>query len=664
MPTPLSLDALRPDQPLHNTIRQLVRSRMDFSLRYMNSRFSKWDEVDEIFRAFRSEDEDDASSKEKHGVVKIVVPYTFATHQTMSTFLLAVLAGEKPTLRVEGRGPEDVKPARGMEIVLDWQYEHNVGYLKFHHWFSDGLRYGVGILNNSWDRQYATIRESFTEPRTLTLLGRKITIGGTKQQHERLATVFEGNIFDVVDPRLFRPDPRVPLHRIQQGEFCGHVALVPHHALVKGQKAGDFFNVELIPRTVTEQGVGRSQAEGTADRERLIRADRPQWGEQPMGDAKSRGFVKAEVLVAEIIPRDYDLSNYDMPQKWLFTLANDSVVIQAEPFKSGHGKYPYLVVETYPDGHTTQNPGVVEVVQGLQDHLSWLFNSRMANVRKVINNFLVIDPSRINTKDVVEGFSSAGTVARLLQRAYGTNPRDAVHQVVVSDVTSGHLGDAKVVIDLIQRVTAATDNLMGLELEARRTATEVQAIQRLAASRMKMMASLFSAQGVAPLTAMMAMNTQEFLSEKQWFRVLGSFARQMGDKAAIEVGPDELQGSFDYPVAPGVLPTDRIQLAEVWREIFKTVATSEILMQVFDIIPIFREAAQLSGAKNIEEFVRQGGGMPQVGMEVRPDEEVASGVARGNLVPLPRRREPEGAGIRAMIEGGGGPRPTEMPSGR
>jgi len=55
------------------------------------------------------------------------------------------------------------------------------------------------------------------------------------------------------------------------------------------------------------------------------------------------------------------------------------------------------------------------------------------------------------------------------------------------------------------------------------------------------------------------------------------------------------------------------------------------LAQQFDIVKIFKHIARNAGAKNVNEFVRRGGGMTTSTM---PDEEIANQVQAGNLVPF------------------------------
>src|SRR5439155_110157 len=119
-----------------------------------------------------------------------------------------------------------------------------------------------------------------------------------------------------------------------------------------------------------------------------------------------------------------------------------------------------------PDILASMSQGVMELSEPLAAHLSFLFNSHMANVRKAINDMFLVDPSRVDLRDILT--PTAGKLIRLLPQAYGSDPASVMKQFAVADVTQGHLNDAKMVIDLWQRIIGASDNMFGSVAGGRR----------------------------------------------------------------------------------------------------------------------------------------------------------------------------------------------------
>ena len=57
------------------------------------------------------------------------------------------------------------------------------------------------------------------------------------------------------------------------------------------------------------------------------------------------------------------------------------------------------------------------------------------------------------------------------------------------------------------------------------------------------------------------------------------------------------------------------------------------LLGSFDVVRIFKHVARIMGAKDVDEFIIQGG-IPPIDLVPRPDAEVAAGAASGRLAPI------------------------------
>lgn len=599
---------LLPNSPKSTKLIKMIREHIDLSYKTVATNYPIWDTVERQFRAYRPSDDDDRESRKKHGVQKIIIPIQFATIQTMLTFMMEVFTALKPVLRVRGADPESVKRARIMEIALDYDYRNNRGYFTLQQWFLNGFRYGYGIVENTWGQKQILKKVITPGPDIqMNLAGQTYNVPGPLTYEDSWFTLFEGNQWRIVDNRSFFYDPRVGISNFQDGSFCGHRAQVHENTLFKLEEQGILFNTTRIDKGSATLGSTRDSELGVTDHERDHLNPTLGFTEELLAAKRARMLVNEQIII-ELIPKEYELSEEDRPQPWIFNVINGHTIVRAE--RSPFNYFPYAIVEPNPDALAVASQGIIQLTQPLSEHLDFLFNSHMQNVRKAINDMLLVDPSRIDLRDLLN--PSAGKVIRLLPLAYGTDPAAAIKQLAVADVTRGHMEDAKMIMELWERVTGATDSMFGQISPGRRTALELQGVFRQAGARMKMMADLFSAEGVAPLTEQMALLRQENMSMAQFMEIAGHSAASLGVspdeivEGMLAVTRDHLTGVFSYPAEEGVLPQDRAAAAEILKGVFDTIARAPFLAQVFDPIAIFREMIRQSGYHGLDEFMNRG----------------------------------------------------------
>ena len=595
-------------QDLHPTtekaikITRLLRDRLDMSQRVISQAYKTWDRLEEEYRAYRPIDDEDRESLRKNDVQKIIVPIQFATVQTVLTFMMEVFTALKPVLRVRGSDPATKKKSRVMEVTLDYDYRNNRGYFTLYQWFLNAFRYSYGIIENTWGtREILRNVVKPGQPSRLILDGEEILVPGTMELRKDYFTVFEGNRWRVLDNRRWFPDPRVTLSNFQEGEFCGKRDLIHYHDLITLEQDGIFFNTSIVKNAPA--GSMRDAEFGASDNQRS--RVRPEFFAVDLRDARRAKMHVNEEIYITLIPKDYDLSDEERPERWVFNLIDDHILVRAEP--SPFIRYPYEIVEVYPDVLAFMSQGIMEITSPLARHISFLFNSHMANVRKAINDMFLVDPSRIDIRDLLD--PRAGKIIRLLPLAYGTDPATALRQLNVVDITRGHIEDSKMLLDLWMRITGASDAMFGNITASRRTAFELGGVFKMGASRMKTISDLFSSEGVAPLTEQMAILRQENMSMEQFMEIGGQTAADLGVapeeivEGFLKVRRDHLSGVFTYPAEEGVLPQDRVKAAELLQKAFDTVSRSPILPMFFDPVGIFREMMRQSGYHNIDEFM-------------------------------------------------------------
>ena len=645
---------------------RMLRDRVDLSYRTISQKYSDWDTVEEHFRSFRPYTSKDVDSMRKNQVQEIIVPIQFATIMTMVTFLMEIFTALKPTLRIRGADPASVRTARVMEACLDYDYRGNRGYFMLQQWMMNMCRYGYCPMENSWG-QRSYLKRSFERgpsPGTMQIGGMTLPIPGQLGAQKKWVPTFEGNMWQLQDPRAWYPDPRLPISRFQEGEFCGKRVQNHDYELARFEDAGLMFNTTKIESQPTigrdrdaEMGIYQSSRDKIAPEQALV---------TDLAAAKKYGQHINEQMITELIPENYDLGDERRPEQWLFNLIDGTTITRAEenPFYG----FNYSVIENFPDMLAFMAQGMMEFTEPLSAHISFLFNSHMANVRKAINDMLVVDPSRVDIRDLID--PNPGKLIRLLPEAYGTDPAAVAKQLGIVDITRGHFEDVKMILDLWQMLTGVSTNMFGAVNRGRRTSSELSGVMRAAGSRMKMMGDLISSEGIGPLTELMAVTRQQNMSKEQFIRIVGRTAEELGvrpddivrggDSSFLRVQPEYIQGVFEYPAEEGCLPQDRQASSELLMKVFDTVARAPFLASVFDPVEIFTWAARIGGLPYIEDFLQRG---VRAKVTVLEDERVRELLAAGKIQPMGAPGRPdqgvrsgrEGLGLEGMMEGAGIP---------
>ena len=275
------------------------------------------------------------------------------------------------------------------------------------------------------------------------------------------------------------------------------------------------------------------------------------------------------------------------------------------------------------------------MIKPLGDTITWLFNSHFYNVRKVLNDQLVVDPSRVVMKDILD--PKPGRLIRLKPAAYGSDPKLAVQQLQVMDVTQQHIRDVGFVAELVMRMTGVNDQIMGMvNTGGRKSATEVRASSTFGVNRLKTNSEYFSAQGWAPLAQKIVQNTQQFYDGEQLFKIAGNLLLRA--ERFSKVTPDLIAGFYDFVPVDGTMPVDRYAQAALWRDIMAGMRQFPQLMMEYDIPAIFAHIANLAGIRNLQNFR----------IQVSPDEQLMARLQAGNVVPAGGR----GGGAGRVTPGG------------
>ena len=610
---------------LHAKILTAVKERYKMSQRKMALRYSKWIESEELYRGYIKETDEDSKrrAKRKQGspqFTTIHIPYSYAMLLSAHTYWSSVFLSRTPVIQYTARHGETQQQVQAIEALVDYQLMVGEWLVPLYMWLLDAAKYGVGILGNYWANESTVVSKIVKEQPTFMGIP---MIGRSPRETIQTQTIpaYQGTRVFNVRPFDFFPDPRVALMNLQQGEFCARFTSTGWNELKK--RGDDYFNLDTLENMRESGAFDREAGSG--------QLDLPDDNTESInyGLAHDKGTVGLIEMHIELSAKEWEIGDSSYPEKWIFTMANNAVIIGARPAGAIHSKFPYCVqvyeLEAY--GHSTR--GMLEISKPINDAMDWLLNSHIFNTRKVLNDNLVVDPSRVVMQDLEDG--GPGKIIRLLPSAYGTDTRTVASQLQVADVTGTHLNDMRVMGDILQRVTGATDNIMGMvNAGGRKTATEVRTSSTFGINRLKTQAEFNSALGWAPLSQMIVQNTQQNYDKEKMFKIAGDLL----DSAVgfMNITPEMIAGAYSFVPVDGTMPIDRYAQANLWKEILMGISKMPQIGMTYDLAAIFAWMAQLAGLKNITQFK----------VKAVPDAALTQQVQAGNMVPQGAGAPPPG----------------------
>lgn len=594
---------LKVGSKLHERIRKAVEARYNLSAEHMRDHHENWREAEKQYTAYVMKSNEDSvrDSERDRGVPQyttIVIPYSYAMLMAAHTYWTSVFLSRNPVFQFQPRHGNVPGNSQAVEAFIDYQVSVGGMTPALFMWLLDVGKYGIGAVCVDWEEE--KVRTSKIE------MVRDLSGRSKKMKITEEVTAYVGNKLHNVAPYHFFPDPRVSFINMQEGEFCGVFYRVGWNKVVEMEAEGYFTNVEELRdrrhgtghggiNRVSYTDIGAPDAPKLADEHYAMAA------EVDVLDIGHQDFIE---MTIELIPKDWGLGSEELPEKWTFTVTEDmEIVVSAAPMGAYHNKFPVFLLLYEPEAYTLAARGLLDTVSGLQDTLDWLFNSHIFNVRRALNDLFIVDPSKVSMSDVMDPLP--GGIWRLKPIAYGTDPRLAAHQFVVNDVTRQHLTDAEVVTQMMQRTVGVNDPLMGLvEAGGRRSATEVRTNTGLSVNRLRTNSELFSATGWTLLAQVMLQNSQQYYEIEQQLKIAGDML-EVGGEAWVQVGPESIQGFFDYVPVDGTLPVDRMAEANLWRQLLVDIAQNPQIAAGYDIAKIFGWVAKLGGLKNVSQFKLQ-----------------------------------------------------------
>jgi len=371
----------------------------------ISKRHSSWKKIDRTLTAYIPLDdaEKKVQDRDERKPVSIVIPYSFATLETLLTYFSAAFL-EYPIFKYSGHGPEDRVGAILLEKVIEMQSRRAKMALALHTAFRDGWAYGLGAVAPYWDKVWG--KKTVVEDATFfSALFAKMMSSGQKRVTKDVV-LYEGNYLRNIDPYCILPDPNVPIHEVQKGESFGWIDTSNYLAILSEEQSDpqNCFNARYLAGYRGASGNSiYNKAKSSSGREE-------RFGVGTQSAASSTSPIDKVYLYVNLIPKDWGLGSQEYPEKWLFCVAADKIILQARPLGLNHGMFPVATCSPDYDGYSVSPVSRLELIGGLQTTLDWLVNCYDDQTEVLTDRGWVllsetIDSDRVATVDpVTRGF--------------------------------------------------------------------------------------------------------------------------------------------------------------------------------------------------------------------------------------------------------------------
>ena len=599
----------------HDELLQRCKDRVKMSRDQMQMNYDKWDKYDMVYRGERYRDHEDVKAAERKEPEKMVVPFTFSQIETFKAFCFQVYTQRPTIFELEGTGAENAQAAKLAESIL----EQNLEYNKFRgdkvqQFLTNIARFGLGVMKLSWDEVTQKVEKQMPQEVVQADGVAPVMPPTTTQVVDEI--VYQGNKLTTTSPYRWFPDPRVPMTRFQEGEFCASEDDYSRYQLQIMESKQFLAGVKYIPkfkRDMLFDGTRRTTFQNQI--------------QGPAFDEKDNDFVIITEVQIELIPAEWkvNMGESEKPlgtsktaEKYVVWVANDNRIVRIEPMGYLHNHFTYVATQFANDDLRHINFGISELLEQLQDIQTWFINSHITNVRKVIQNQLIVDPRGVEMKDL----SDRNPIIRLKPSVQGSGVDRWVKQLQVQDVTGGHVNDAALMENFGKSATGITETMLGQFASGRRSAREAGNVANSAAARLLLVAHSIWDNALLPMGRDMLANIRDGMSVQQLVRVVGMSNAQNNQQGVqqllmqpqqmqtpqgpqlIPVDKTKLAGNYDFQIFDGTLPSQRAATAQTLQELLQFLVGKPEAAFIFGInpVPLLQEILQLRGIRNTDRF--------------------------------------------------------------
>lgn len=497
--------------------------------------------------------------------------------------------------------PKDRREAEYIEALID-KHATIGGYpaelLRF---FWDACKYNVAPLLVEWDtiqhfQRQGTYQEVVEEKPSLS----SQDIGYTKLRR--------------LDPYNIYYDMNVPPGRAsQEGDFIGYVELMSGTKLsrlinrLRNQPSGQLMNTVAVFKSTNEGNHYRTHPQVSE----YIVAKKPAFSWQAYFEAEEAKKMRRSGAVAEgmfevvtdyrrLVPEDFGLKDPNPKSLRIYKVitVNHKHVLYVEPVYTPLEYLPILLGSPKDDGLGLQTQSLAESVMPMQQAASALVNIRFHSARRAINDRALFDGAMINRKEINNPSASAkievnsnSLTQRKISDAYYSIPYDPRG-------TETLLRDAVMINDWTNELQGMNRAQQGQFQKGNKTQSEFNTIMDNAEMRQRLPAIMLEFQVMVPLKQMLKLNLWRYASNE--------IVRSQATGHTLQMDLNTLdQSIFDFRVADGYLPKNKLASTEILTAGMQLIQSSEPLMMAYGMkLPeIVAHMMNLGGVRGFDQYL-------------------------------------------------------------
>jgi hypothetical protein len=636
-----------------------IKKRCDASRQLTNQYEQDWLKMDYTLDAYMPADDWDNRVKDHDSrrPVTVVVPTTFSMREMYLTYMTKVFMRKDAIQRYRGMGsPKALVAGAMMERVNARQGLWFKEPLHLNTFWGDSFTYGRGICAVNWSKHKAQVGVQHKVTELMAMMLHQKGIKGYKADQivrgveER--TLFEGSELQPIDLYQSFVDPNTPPNEFRKANFAGWVYRTTIQDIMRREADPEdtVFNAKIVRELIKNRpDCGKSTYWNTNSTRGRLGDTR--WTEI---NGQLSDVVDVIVMCVDLIPSDWTaqtnsgdttaLSDSQYPERWVFEMTCDNVVIRADKLTYRHGMFPVINAAPNCKGHEALPVSHLFAVYAYQEFANWLMKSRMDAVNTVLNGLIFWDESKVEADDILN--PGMGKLVRVKNSAFEQGGIDRfVHQMKIDDPTVGHMQNIMELGEM-GRADLGLSQVDLANLAERTPAAGINAAQAGMFSRLDRIAMMIDFQAMQDLAWIKAFNTQEFMSEDVLVPIVGRYEQQLRrelgedtDQSDMTVSPFDMD--FNFEVVPYSSMLGDTNNPQAISEMIKTMLAVEgVAAQVatqYRIEDMIAWGFKSMGFEDIEEFRIPADQVQQqasVNMQTMPDEELLAQQQAGNVVSI------------------------------
>jgi hypothetical protein len=519
---------------------------------------------------------------------RVWMPVAFYVIETITPRLVAQL----PKFTVAPVGAEDTQGAELMERLLDWATDQSELYLELVKALKSALLYGTGVLKTSYEERtaYAITREPVVEEVTAEVPTGFLDVDGAPITQSTV--VGQQPVMDETTGK-----PKTTVVRRPYISYAGPIA--------EAVDIDDFFVDPVADSIETARWVIHRVYRDKQHLEKMFkegvyhRPESQQWDQflQEHSSLKRQ----ASVDLGMGTPSQKDVSLIELLEVWtpktLLTVAGTggqngmSLLLRAERNPWGHGEIPFARIVDHLVPHEFWGIGELEPLEGIQDLLNSLWNSRIDNVKLVLNSmFLAVmdyieDPSDLQVRP-----------SGVIRVKEGVPLSEAIRPMELGEVTQSSYTEAAELERMTEKVSGVSPYQTGTDsASVNRTATGVALISEQGNTRFAHKVRIAELTGFRRLARHFASIIQQFSPPEIVVRTLN----EVEGFQFLTIPAEAIGGRYDFDIeAESSTQTESIR-REQTLSLFQMLAADPYMKP----LKIRADVLKTFGRKNVDEYM-------------------------------------------------------------